>query len=92
MKAENFDYSKYFNRQGFYKTNLNTVESPTADASKWGIEEVHDLTASIDQWQIVEEEPAPTSIPTPTFDHEASALLTPSFRDSLSAEMEEVAP
>lgn len=90
-EVKDFDYAKYFNRLGFYKTDLNAAESPTHDLSKWGIEEVHDLTASIDQWQIVEEETSEPVAAAQNFDQEASVLLTPAFRDALSSEIEEVA-
>jgi hypothetical protein len=87
-----FDYSKCFNRLGFYKTDLNVVESPTIDNNKWGIEEVTDLTASIDQWEIVEEPADQKAVKEATYDHEASTLLVVGFRDSLSSELEEVEP
>lgn len=92
IKTEAFDYTRFFNKQGFYKAS-STVDQPASDAKQWAIEEVHDLTSSIDQWQIVEEEPAETENKSPEASvkvSDRSALLSQEFRDALSAEIEEV--
>lgn len=90
--TEPFDYKKFFNKQGFYKAELSD-DGASNNMQQWGIEEVHDLTASINQWQIVEEESKDTISPLQSSGEKVSdrsVLLTQSFRDNLSAELEEV--
>lgn len=87
INQSSFDYTRYFNRQGYY-----THQPSSIDDGRWSIEEVVDITASIDQWQIVDEDHdgkdgAKKDAPVQA---DRSAMLSQNFRDGLSAEIEEV--
>lgn len=80
-----FDYTKYLNNKGFFKTTITEKPSPLPDRNS-AIEEVVDLSTDYSKWQIVDQN-AEVDL---SQQQELSVMLDQEFRDGLNSELEEV--